>query len=316
MNVSSAQLGLLTLCALAHDGQRLDWSLIAREALAAGGVTAMAAGQFRETSPSARTARAVLPSLVRDRARAEQRVLDEIALADGVGARLVTVIDDGYPSNLKLIPNLPPFLFVRGSITAGDARSVAVVGTRQASEEGLARAGRLARELADRDVTVVSGLAAGIDTAAHQAALTAGGRTVAVIGTGITGCYPAANRGLADRIADGGGAVVSQFWPSTPPARHTFPRRNVVTSGISQGTVVIEASSTSGAKMQARLAIEHGKRVFLLRSLVTGQSWARRYVDERGAVEVTDTNDVLVWVADADRINQVVTARGQQLALM
>lgn len=316
MNVSSTQLTLLTLCALTHDKQRLDWSLIAREALAAGGVEAMMAGELRETSPSARIAQAVLPALVQDRARAEQRVLDEIALAEGVGARLVTVIDDEYPSNLKLIPNLPPFLFIRGTISAGDARSVAVVGTRQASEDGLSRAGRLARELADRGVTVVSGLAAGIDTAAHQAALTAGGRTIAVIGTGITRCYPASNRVLADRIADGGGALVSQFWPSTPPARHTFPRRNVVTSGISQGTVVIEASSTSGAKMQARLAIEHGKRVFLLRSLVTGQSWARQYVDERGAVEVSDTSDVLAWVADAERINQVVTARGQQLALM
>lgn len=316
MNVSSTQLQLLTLCALAHDGQRLDWSLIAREALVADGVEAMMAGQFRETSPSAGTARALWPSLAQDRPRAEQRVLDEIALAEGMGARLVTVIDDGYPANLKLIPNLPPFLFVRGTLSADDARSVAVVGTRQASDEGLARAGRLARELADRGVTVVSGLAAGIDTAAHQAALQAGGRTIAVIGTGITRCYPVSNRGLAERIADGGGALASQFWPSTPPARHTFPRRNVVTSGISQGTVVIEASSTSGAKMQARLAIEHGKRVFLLRSLVTGQSWARRYVDERGAVEVSDTSDVLAWVADADRINQVVTARGQQLALM
>lgn len=114
MNLSSAQRELMTLCALAHDGQRLDWSLIAREALVAGGVEAMVAGEFRETSPSARTARALMPSLAQDRARAEQRVLDEIALAEGVDARLVTVIDDGYPSNLKLIPNLPPFLFVGG----------------------------------------------------------------------------------------------------------------------------------------------------------------------------------------------------------
>lgn len=113
-----------------------------------------------------------------------------------------------------------------------------------------------------------------------------------------------------------GSAIVSQFWPSTRPAKYTFPRRNIVTSGISQGTVVVEASPTSGAKMQARLALEHGKRVFLLHSLVTDQPWARLYVAERGAVEVDQLGDILDWIADADKMHQVTAARSEQLTLL
>ena len=117
----------------------------------------------------------------------------------------------------------------------------------------------MSRLLAGQAATVVSGLAKGIDTAAHCAALDADGRTIAVLGTGITKCYPGENRDLAEAITAGSGVLVSQFWPTSPPSRFTFPRRNVVTSGISQGTIVIEATSTSGAKMQARLALDHGK---------------------------------------------------------
>src|SRR5207344_2683526 len=120
----------------------------------------------------------------------------------------------------------------------------------------------------------------------------AGSRTIAVLGTGITRCYPAENKDLAKQITRSG-ALVSQFWPTSPPSKYTFPRRNVVTSGISQGTVVIEASSTSGAKMQARLALEHGKKVFLVRSLVTNQQWAQTYVAKRGAIEVGDVDEVI-----------------------
>jgi DNA protecting protein DprA len=159
------------------------------------------------------------------------------------------------PPTLRLIYNLPPFLFIRGAITDADLRSVAVVGIRTASADGISRAGQLARLLAGEDVTVVSGLARGIDTAAHTAALEAGGRTIAVIGTGINRYYPAENRALADQITKRG-AVASQFWPDSPPTTYTFPRRNITMSGIAQGTVVIEASSTSGAKMQARLALD------------------------------------------------------------
>ncbi len=140
--------------------------------------------------------------------------------------------------------------------------SVAVVGTRTRLRDGPGAGGTAVRLLAGHHVTVISGLARGIDTAAHQAALHSGGRTIAVLGTGITRCYPPENRVLAEQITQAG-ALVSQFWPTRAPGRDTFPRRNVVTSGLSQGTVVIEASQTSGAKMQARLALEH-EEVFLV----------------------------------------------------
>lgn len=167
--------------------------------------------------------------------------------------------------------------------------------------------------LCTHGVTVVSGLARGIDTAAHTAALEAGGRTIAVIGTGILRYYPPENRAVAEQIAQNG-ALVSQFWPDQHGARHTFPRRNVTMSGIAQGTVVIEASSTSGAKMQARLALEHGKKVFLLRSLTIDQPWAQSYVEKRGALMVEDVEDVVGVLADPGRIH-AADARRQQLAL-
>jgi DNA processing protein len=163
---------------------------------------------------------------------------------------------------------------------------------------------------------VVSGLAAGIDTAAHTATLDSGGRTISVIGTGITRTYPAKNSALAQRIVENGGTLVSQFWPSTSPAKWTFPRRNVVMSGIAQGTVVIEASSTSGAKMQARLAIEHGKLVFLVSALVTDQPWAQKYVAERGAIEVADVADVIQRLAEPARIRDVTVQRQLTLDLV
>jgi len=207
------------------------------------------------------------------------------------GLRLVTVLDEDYPINLRRISNLPPFLFYRGELRRDDAFSVAVVGTRRPTPDGLRRARAIAKNLVRSDVTVLSGLARGIDTAAHESALTAGGRTIAVLGSGILRVYPPENASLAEQIADSG-AVVSQFWPDAPPAAYNFPRRNIVTSGLGQGTVVIEASATSGAKMQARLALEHGKRVFLLASLVHDNAWAASYV-KRGAIVVDNVKDVV-----------------------
>jgi DNA processing protein len=133
-----------------------------------------------------------------------------------------------------------------------------------------------------------------------------------VIGTGILRTYPAENAELAERILERG-AIVSQFWPEQAPTSYTFPRRNVVTSGMSQGTVVIEASSTSGAKMQARLALEHGKQVFLVRTLVTDQPWARRYL-ERGAIEVADVADIVERLRSWKSMEALSEGR-QQLAL-
>jgi DNA processing protein len=313
MDVTDSQRRLLELCAIRVDRESVDWNLIARQAQFEDGLDALWSGHIFESSAAAKRSQPVLRRGIRSPDQLAERVEAEIHAASNVGAQLVTVLDDGYPPNLRLIPNLPPFIFYRGSLEEQDARSVAVVGTRNASETGIKRARNMARLLADREVTVISGLARGIDTAAHRAALECNGRTVAVLGTGITKCYPIENRDLAEQIT-AAGALVSQFWPTRPPGKDTFPRRNVVTSGLSQGTVVIEASRTSGAKMQARLALEHGKKVFLVRSLVTDQQWARDYVARRDAIEVADVDEVVRHLAPPDRVRQA-TRQQQQLSL-
>jgi DNA processing protein len=213
---------------------------------------------------------------------------------------MVDTADEDYPANLRMIHNSPPFLMGRGSLSLRDERAVAVVGTRRPSAEGRDAAFEIARQLAERRVTVVSGLAEGIDTAAHSGSLSAGGRTIAVFGTGIEVVYPAKNRALADAVARSG-ACVSQFWPSMRGARWTFPVRNLVTSGLSLGTVVVEAGETSGARLQAEAALRHGKRVFLLGRLVRSQPWARD-VATRPNVVAIDSVDQVVAAIEVDLI--------------
>jgi DNA processing protein len=227
----------------------------------------------------------------RDRVEQVEREVDEL-LRSQANVALHTVLDESYPANLRQIYNRPPFIFVRGTLLPRDDDAIAIVGTRSASSEGRALARELAVGLVRRDVTIVSGLARGIDTEAHSAALDAGGRTIAVMGTGINRIYPSENRELAEAILSAG-ALVSQFLPDAPPRRDSFPIRNAVTSGIAVGTAVIEASSTSGAKMQARLALEHGKRLFLVEHLVMQEQWARDYATRPGAVVVTDVQQIV-----------------------
>lgn len=303
------QKDLLTLCALRAENKSVDWSLIARTCQSREALDVVLGGDVPEDSTIARRnqplLRQALSSLDHARARAEA----ECDAAEEAGARLVTVLDTDYPANLRVIPNLPPFLFYLGNLEERDARSAAVVGTRNASEDGLRRAARMARGLLEHDVVIFSGLAKGIDTAAHTETVEAGGRTVAVMGTGIASkVYPAQNKALASRILESGGALLSQFWPTSSAATWTFPRRNVVTSGSTMGSIVIEASSTSGAKMQARIAHEHGKHVFLLRSLATQEPWAAKMIAERKAVEVSELKDVLDFMGEATRVQQA----GQQ----
>jgi DNA processing protein len=236
-------------------------------------------------------ARQLVSQITPDDISQAQALIDRVT---SQGVRLITIADEAYPENLKLIFNRPPFIWVRGHLAARNLRAIAVVGTRQATSEGRAAAAGLARGLAQADVTVLSGLARGIDTAAHTAALHAGGATAAVIGTGILApVYPPENEQLARRIVENGGAIVSQFWPEAPPQKINFPRRNVVMSGMAAGTVVVEAGATSGAKMQARLALEHGKRLFLPESLVASQDWASRYATRPGVTVVRDLSDIL-----------------------
>ncbi|MCL5048371.1 MAG: DNA-processing protein DprA [Firmicutes bacterium] len=312
-DVSESQSRLLALCAIRIEDKTLDWSLIARETLLDDGLDRLWQGQINEKSKAATAGLDILCQGIKQPELLFERVEQELEAASKVGARLLTVLDKDYPVNLRLISNLPPFLFIRGEFAENDIRSVAVVGTRLASANGIRHAKRMTNSLVEKGVTVVSGLARGIDTEAHRSAIESGGRTIAVLGTGITKCYPPENRDLAEEIADNG-ALVSQFWPTRAPGRDTFPRRNVVTSGLAQGTVVVEASSTSGAKMQARLALEHGKKVFLLKSLVTDQEWAKKYVQERGAIEVEDIQNVISHLAAPERI-RIAGEQRQQLSL-
>ena len=208
------------------------------------------------------------------------------------------VFDPSYPSNLRGIYNKPPLLFVQGCWDdARDSVALAIVGTRSASDAGLRRAADAARKAVRSGLTVLSGMAAGIDTAAHTAALDANGRTVAVIGTGIDRVFPPENRALRDRIVASGGAVLSQFFPAQPPAKWSFPMRNVVMSGLAMATLVIEAGETSGAKKQARAALEHGRPVFLPKSLVDEHAWAHKMVTtgEHGvrALQVDSVDEVM-----------------------
>lgn len=216
-------------------------------------------------------------------------IVAEIADWEREGMRLVTILDHDYPLYLRLVHQRPPFLFLRGTSADDDLR-VAVVGTRTPTPEGIAHARAIAGGLAERGVTVVSGLAAGIDTAAHGSALAAGGRTVAVVGTGLRRVYPAQNARLQQEIAERG-LLVSQFWPDAPPSKTSFPMRNAVMSGYSLATVVIEAAYRSGARMQARLALEHGRRVFLMRSLLTHE-WAREYATRPNTTVIDGPEDV------------------------
>lgn len=206
------------------------------------------------------------------------------------GIRMVSVLDPEYPSNLRMIHQRPPVLFLRGATDARDATSIAVVGTRKASPRGLDQARELAAGIAERNIPVISGLAVGIDTAAHTAALAAGGRTVAVIGTGIDRVYPAQNIRLQEEIAVKG-LVISQFLPGAPPTKTSFPMRNAVMSGYALATVVVEAAYQSGARMQARLALQHGRHVFLMRSLLE-HDWARGYVQRPGVTIVDNADNV------------------------
>ena len=196
-----------------------------------------------------------------DSGAARQRAEEELRKAEKAGVRLVTWDDDHYPSLLRRVYDPPPVLWVRGTLMRED-RAVAVVGSRGASAAGRLAAQAMGRDLAAAGLTVVSGLARGIDTAAHVGALEADGRTVAVLGSGLDRMYPAENARLAVRIAEQGGAVVSEFPLGTAPEPGHFPRRNRVIAGWSTAVVVVEADVRSGSLGTARIALDEGRDVF------------------------------------------------------
>ena len=185
-------------------------------------------------------------------------------------------------------------LYVWGELTPADARSVGVVGSRQCSFYGTETAKKLSYQLATAGFTVFSGLARGIDTAAHQGAVAAKGRTVAVLGCGLNQIYPPENFALAERIADGNGAVVTEFPMGAPPDRTTFPMRNRIISGCSMGLLVIEAGFQSGALISANQAAEQGRTVFAVPGQIDrpGSQGTNRLI-QQGAKLVMDAEDIL-----------------------
>jgi len=217
----------------------------------------------------------------------------EMEEAQQMGVRIVTLLDDGYPQILKEIYDPPVVLYVKGGLLAADKNAVGVVGSRGASYYGLSCARQFSYELAQCGLTVVSGMARGIDTASHRAALDAGGRTLAILGSGLKKIYPPENRGLFEEIAQKS-AVISQFPLDTPPWPQNFPVRNRIISGLSLGTLVVEASVKSGALITARCALEQGREVFAIPGKVSSPtSGGVHDLIKQGAKIVTDPKEIL-----------------------
>lgn len=219
--------------------------------------------------------------------------------AERVGARLVALGDDEYPSRLAQIYDPPPFLWVRGRLVPDDERAVAVVGTRKASDYGRRVAEAFARGLAERGVTVVSGLAYGIDIEAHRAALAAGGRTVAVLGSGVDRIYPSRHAPVVRQLLDSdAGAVVSEFPLGAAPDASNFPQRNRIVAGMSVATVVAEARETGGALLTAAIALEQNREVFAVPAPVFSDMVGTNRLVQKGYAALAATvDDVLAPLA-------------------
>jgi len=217
----------------------------------------------------------------------------ELALVKKLGLKVLTPDGQGYPLNLKNIPDPPIVLYVKGAIIEEDMYSIGIVGSRRASFYGLANAEKFASCLSEKGFTIVSGMARGIDSAAHRGALKTGGRTLAVIGSGFNHLYPQENRELAEEISQSG-AVISEFPMDTLPLKQNFPRRNRVISGLSLGVLVVEAAKNSGALITADFALEQGREVFALPGKVdAATSFGTNGLIKQGAKLVSDAQEIL-----------------------
>ena len=220
-------------------------------------------------------------------------VAHEMEQVSRAEVRIVTLLDSDYPQILKTIADPPPVLYIKGTLFSEDAAAVAIVGTRHATAYGLAVARQFAEGFVRAGMTVISGLAEGIDGAAHQGTLEAKGRTLAVMGHGLNHLFPSCHRKLAEEIV-GSGALVSEFPMEIPPGRTNFPRRNRIIAGLSLGVVVVEAPMTSGALITAREALEQGREVFAVPGPVSSvASRGTHQLIKDGAQLVEDAQDVL-----------------------
>jgi DNA processing protein len=219
----------------------------------------------------------------------------EMQRVAAAGAQVLTWASNNYPERLKEVEGAPPVLYILGDLTPSDAWAVAVVGTRRSTSYGREATARISAELAEAGVTVVSGLARGIDTIAHQSALDAGGRTIAVLGSGVDVLYPSENRNLARRIIEQGrGAILSEYPLGTEPEPMNFPPRNRIISGLSLGVLVVEADLKSGALITVTFALEQNRDVFAIPGPITSRmSEGTNGLLKQGAKCVTSAQDIL-----------------------
>ncbi|MBD3181080.1 DNA-protecting protein DprA [Candidatus Poribacteria bacterium] len=217
----------------------------------------------------------------------------EMDLIQRNNCRIITIRDKSYPENLKAIYDPPPVIYVIGDILPEDSHAISVVGTRKASAYGKEAAEYISGQLASKGYTVISGMAYGIDTAAHKAALKSRGRTIAVMGNGVDIVYPERNAGLRKEIM-ASGAIVSEFSMGTPPLKANFPRRNRIVSGMSLGTLIVEAPERSGALITADCALEQGREVFAIPGQIFSQKSSGTHdLIKQGAKLVHSVQDII-----------------------
>jgi DNA processing protein len=217
----------------------------------------------------------------------------ELAKAEQADVTIITEDDAAYPGSLGNAPDHPLYLYVKGSLQPQDRNAVAIVGTRRPTHYGMTVVGRIAQELASAGVTIVSGMARGIDTQAHKGALAVRGRTIAVLGCGIDVAYPPENKGLMAEIG-AKGAVISEYPFGTIPDAGYFPARNRIISGLSRGTIIIEAAEDSGSLITAQYALEQGRKLYAVPgNIVSRNSRGTNTLIKQGATLVESADDVL-----------------------
>ncbi len=243
------------------------------------------------------------------RAIASEPVDTELHALEKLDGSIVTYWDNDYPVNLRQIPDPPAILFIRGDLVESDRFSVAVIGTRKPSEYGRSMCMKISRDLAERGLAVISGGARGIDTIAHRGALQGGGRTIAVLGSGLDVPYPAENRELLDEISNAG-AVISEYPPGTRPDAWRFPVRNRIVSGMSMGVLVVESRFTGGAMITASIAAEQGRDVWAIPGTTdnAASEGPHRLIKE-GAKLVDSVDDILEELGIAAECDTPVKAQ-------
>lgn len=238
-----------------------------------------------------------IPTKVVDLLKETRKKLDPVRYVDSIqksGIKYLTIFDEDYPRLLREIYDPPVILYYKGEIKSADERAVAIVGTRKMTGYGKLVTEKFARDLAGAGITVVSGLARGVDTQAHKTTVENKGRTLAILGGGLMNIFPPENTHLAQKIAEGFGAVISEFPPDQPSLPGNFPARNRIISGLSKAVLVTEAAEDSGSLITAKCALEQGREVFAVPGPITSEfSRGPSVLIKQGAILVTSTEEIL-----------------------